>query len=161
MSLRPLLLLVLPLAAACGPKRLGEEGRYQTGDPGDGWRRVSAGGADKAWFNAELAATLYTDSNCLSRFEDSTLPDLITHLTFGVAKGAPLRSEDRMVDGRAALVRAYEGSLDGVAVRIGALTTKRDQCTYDVLLIAAPRHFEAALGAFETVVAGFDVRGDG
>ncbi len=36
MSLRPLLLLVLPLAAACGPKRLGDEGRYQTGEPGDG-----------------------------------------------------------------------------------------------------------------------------
>ena len=155
--IRPLLLAAL--LAGCGPKRLGDEGRYDLGDPGAGWQRVSAGGADKAWHNEALSATIYADSNCLDRYEDSALPDLITHLTFGIAQGEPLRAEELQLDGRAALRRHYAGTLDGVAITLGALTTKRDQCTYDLLYIAPPKRFDEGLPAFDAVIAGFDAPG--
>lgn len=147
----------------CGPKAHKEakriEGRYVVGSPESNWARVRPGGADKAWFNKNLGATVYFDSNCKGRYEDGRLADLITHLTFGLVQGSPLREEVLTLDNREALIRVYDGSIDGVPVRVGAMVTKKDQCLYDGLYIAAPTVFEDGWGNFVGMLSGFETKG--
>jgi hypothetical protein len=156
-------LLLLTMLIGCIPSHsrtaTKAEGRYTVPSPTGDWSRMNPGGADKAWFNNGLGATIYFDSNCLARFEDRPLPDLITHLTFGLAQDAPIREESMTLDGRTALLRVYEGDLDGVPVRVGAVVTKKNRCLYDGLYIAAPGNFDDGWGAFVEVVSGFKTRG--
>ena len=135
------------------------EGHYDVVPPGEGWVSQRPGGADKAWFHTTIGATIYTDSNCGARFEDSALTDLSTHLTYGIARGAPVTEERLVLDDREALMRVYEGALDGVAVNVGVLVTKKHRCTYDMLLISPPHGFDATWPDFVRVATGFRVRG--
>lgn len=164
--MRALLLaaLGLSLATACGPIRKATrdaerlEGRYQLGDPGDGWRAVPSGGADQAFRNPDLAATIYTDSNCGPRYEDRPLPDLAKTMLGGVAdlKAPPTFEEVRQLDGREAYVARRPGRLDGVDVELGVVVLKKNHCVYDLVLIAPPgQRFDDAWASYELLVAGF------
>ena len=47
--MRPVALCALVLATACGAQqRANREGRFDLGEPGTGWRKVSASEADQA-----------------------------------------------------------------------------------------------------------------
>ena len=144
-------------AAADGDRSSRAEGRYALGDPGEGWKPQRPGGADKAWFHADHAAAIYADSNCGRRYEDSSLSDLLTHLTYGISRGDALSEETLQLDGRAALMRVHAGSLDGVAIKVGALVTKKHRCNYDMLFIAPPSTFDVGWPGFVEVVRGFSV----
>ena len=135
------------------------EGHYQISGPSGKWQKVSSGGADKAWFQPDIGASIYFDSNCKSRFEDGRLTDLITHLTFGLVQGSPLKEEILTMDGREALLRVYDGKMDGVAVRVGAIVTKKNECLYDGVYIAAPAQFDDQWNAFVEVISGFKTKG--
>jgi len=162
-------LLLLAALMGCGAKKAPtestparvrkSEGRYTVHQPGDGWARVSSGGADKAWFHKQSSAAIYFDSNCQDRFEDGKLSALLTHLTFGIARGEPIREQAMQIDGRAALARVQAGMLDGVKVKLGAVVTKKNGCLYDALLIAPPSTFESQWSTFVEVVSGFKTLG--
>ena len=155
------LLLIALLTVACNKAHRQSaryEGRYRLESPGPGWDRVQPGGADRAWFNADTSASIYFDSNCLARYEDGRLPDLLTHLTFGIAEGEPLREETLMLDGREALLRMHAGHIDGVQVHIGAVVTKKNECLYDGLYIAPPARFDDGWNSFVQVLSGFESR---
>ena len=156
-----LLLVMMLISCIPRPSRTATraEGKYSVPNPSGGWSRVHPGGADKAWFHSKMGASIYFDSNCMARFDDGRLQDLITHLTFGLAQDEPIREEAMTLDGRAALLRVYNGSMDGVPVRVGAVVTKKDLCLYDGLYIAAPGNFEDGWGAFVEVIGGFKTRG--
>ncbi len=152
------------LGLGCGPKtrkKPSGDTRYTLGTPGDGWTRTRPGGADHAWHNPSLSATIYADSNCAERFDDSELGALLDHVAYGVARGKPVRDEPTRLANRDALVRAWEGSLDGIKVNVGAAVTKKSNCVYDIIAIAPPKHFDATWSAFVRVLEGFETRGDG
>ena len=139
--------------AGCAARRTSAlEGSYQLGEPGGDWQRVEAGGADYAWFNRALSATIYSDSNCGKRFEDRPLADLAKSLVSGVGTGAPTREETFTLDGREAWLGVIPGRLDGIAVQLGVGVLKKDNCTYDVLYVADPAQFDAGYAAFEAVL---------
>lgn len=152
------LALVLALGGCAGRHASRLEGRYDLGDPGSGWERVRPGGADQAWRNADSGATIYADSNCAERFDDDPLEGLLDRLVLGVAQGPPTREASGTLDGRASLMRVWDGSIDGVAVGVAAAVFKKDFCVYDVVYIAPPSSFEAGFTAFESVTAGFRSR---
>jgi len=152
----PAAALLLPLVGcvhAGAARRL--EGHYDLGTPGDTWQRVKPGGADHAWYHQGLSASIYTDSNCASRFEDRPLDALLGSAVFGIAHGDPERIDALTVDGRDARVEVVDGTVDGVAVRIGAAVLKKDHCLYDLVYIAPPTTFDAGWPAFEQVLTGF------
>lgn len=158
--MRAMALAVALCAVACGgrsARRL--EGHYQLGAPGDGWERVRPGGADQAWVNEALGGAIYADSNCGERYDDSALDKLLSALTLGIAAGEPLREEARTLDGRDALLRVSDGTLDGVAVRVGALVAKKDFCVYDVIYVAPPSTFDQGWAGFEAVLERFHTQG--
>ncbi len=149
--------LVVGCSAARQSRRL--EGRYELSTPGAGWREVRPGGADRAWLNEELDASIYSDSNCGVRYEDSALSALATHLTLGLEDALEIEAEEGMLDGRRSFTRRVRGALDGVPVELAATVLKKDQCVYDLVLIAPPSTFEAALADFQALRDGFRTRG--
>ena len=158
----PLFLLAGALMlGACIPKgaarRMARE--MAVGEPGDEWKRVPAGGAEYAWLRTGGSATIYADANCASRYEDGDLGSLLDHLTYGIRHGGADHQEKRVMDGREALLRTWNGALDGVAVRVGAVVLKKDDCVYDLVYIAPPPTFEAGWADFERVLSGFSSQG--
>lgn len=155
-----MILLALSLSTGCGNKATraatAREGRYELGDPGDGWRKVRSGGADFAFREASAGLVIYADSNCGSRFEDSRLPDLAEHLSFGVRLGDPAFEEFFTLDGRDAYMMRAEGSLDGVPVELGTTVLKKDLCVYDIVMIG-PRgdRFQSGWSGYQAAVSGF------
>lgn len=147
------------LVAGCAKRSLPDadpmEGVFRVGRPSADWERQDSGGADYAWFHADHLATIYADSNCRRRFQEGPLSDLLTHLTAGIAKGSPIREESMRLDDRAALMRVYDGAVDGVPVRLGAVVVNKDRCTYDMVYVAPPESFEAGWADFVTVTSGF------
>ena len=77
-----------------------------------------------------------------------------------MAQNEPIREDSMTLDGRDALLRVYNGQLDGVQIRVGAVVTKKDMCLYDGLYIAPPAKFEEGWGSFVEVVSGFRTRGN-
>lgn len=155
-------LLPLVLLAACMPashrqaKRL--EGRYDVGDPGEGWAPVASGGADRAWVHDRFGASLYTDSNCGPRFTGARTEDLATELQAGLHDGSLLFEEKLALGGREGVMRAWSGTLDGIPVHVGAAVVNKDRCTYDFVIVAPPPRFDEAWPAFEAVLDGFATR---
>lgn len=149
----------LVLAAGCMPasyrqaKRM--EGHYVTGEPGDGWQAVKPGGADKAWYNDSIQASIYTDSNCGSHYRELRLPDLALESLAGLRDTTTLTEASRPIDGRAALLRVTSGTLDGVPVTVANTVTNKDACTYDLNYIAPATAFDAGMAAYQAVVDGF------
>ncbi len=157
----PLALLALPLlgGAGCMPsshrvaKRL--EGRYTVPSPGAGWAPVTPGGADRAWYNHALQATIFADSNCGPRYSESRTEDLATELTAGMREVTTTRDEYREFGGREGVLRVHTGRLDGVPVTVALGVVNRGACTYDLTFIAPPDRFEQGWTAYETVLTGF------
>ncbi len=152
-------LALLVLAAGCMPasyrqaKRL--EGHYVTGDPGAGWHAVQPGGADKAWYNDSIRASIYTDSNCGTHYRELRLPDLALESLAGLRDTRTLTEADRTLDGRTALLRVTSGTLDGIPVTVANTVTNKDACTYDLNYIAPAAAFDAGFAAYQAVVDGF------
>ncbi len=156
---RAVFVSLLLLAAGCMPasyrqaKRL--EGHYVTGEPGADWVEVKPGGADKAWYNDSIRASIYTDSNCGTHYRELRLPDLALESLAGLRDTHTLTEENRTVDGRAALLRVTSGTLDGVPVTVANTVTNKDACTYDLNYIAPASAFDAGVAAYQAVVDGF------
>ena len=134
------------------------EGKYETGQPGQGWVQVDPGDADHAWFNKALGATVYTDSNCGPRYAESLSANLATELTAGLRGVTTDRDDILYVLGREGVLRVHTGTLDGVAVRLALGVVNVDACNYDFTLIAPPEQFDAGLSAWQAVVDGFAPR---
>jgi len=155
-------LLLLVLTGACLPasyrqaRRL--EGRYEVVAPGAGWVAVQPGGADHAWFNTELAAAIYTDSNCGPRYQELAIENLSTELFGGLREVTDRKEERRAAGGREGILRIVYGKLDGVEMAVAALTVNRDACTYDLTYLAPPERFDAGLAAYDRVIDGFAPR---
>jgi hypothetical protein len=147
------------LLAACMPasyhkaKRL--EGRYALGAPGAGWSSVQPGAADHAWYNADLHATIYADSNCGPRYTDSLPQDLATELAAGIVGIQTQKDEPLPLDGREGVLRVQSGKLDGVPITVALGVLNKGLCTYDFTYIAPPDRFDAGWGAYRAVLDGF------
>ena len=154
------LLVAVSLAAGCMPASWRQarlmEGKYTIGAPGGGWTSVPPGGADHAWVNKSAGASIYTDSNCGTRYRETRVEDLATELVAGF-QGVTQDLEVRQAIGpREGIIRTHTGRLDGVPVRIGVGVVNQDLCTYDFILIAPIGQLDALWPAYQAVLDGFD-----
>ena len=153
-----ILLLVLLVGCASARQRATRalEGRYLVPSPGEAWAVVEPGGADHAWYNPALAATIYVDSNCGRRYAEARTVDLATELTAGLRGVTTARDEARVIGQREGVLRVHTGTLDGVAVTLAFAIVNKNACTYDLTYIAPPDTFEAGWPDYERMVAGFE-----
>ena len=56
------------------------------------------------------------------------------------------------------VLRVYNGAVDGVDVRVGAVVTKKDLCLYDGLYIASPAVFDDGWGTFVQMLSDFKTK---
>lgn len=152
--------MILLLLAGCASKEVRTstkmEGRYVLSAPDGAWERVRPGGADHAWWNPDLSASYYVDSNCGVRFEDIALSRLVDAQLNGVGQGDALSEEYFTLDGREAYTRLTLGRIDGVPVELSVTVMNKNQCTYDFVLVA-PRGepFGAAWSDVRPTIMGF------
>lgn len=130
--------------------------RYRTAEAPAGWRTGQAPPGDFAYYNARLGATVYADSSCGKKYDDSPLTVLSNHLTMGFEEVEQIDQSAAELSGRGSLERISSAALDGVPVMLATTVVKKDICVFDLILIAPPESFESALTDYRVLRAGFE-----
>ncbi len=131
------------------------EGRYDLSLPNQDWVGVDPGGADKAWRNERLGATLYADSNCGKRYEDVPLQRLVQHQLSGIPIEKRIYEDASNIDGRESFTVRIEGRLDGVRVGMSLTVIKKGECVYDFVAVGPPNQFDDIFRDYESAVSTF------
>jgi hypothetical protein len=131
---------------------------YRTGTAQVGWGVGQAPPGDFAYYNANLGATVYADSSCGTKYDDSPLTVLSNHLTMGFADVEQVDQSAGELSGRGSLERISRANLDGVPVMLATTVVKKDICVFDLILIARPDSFEEALADYRSLRDGFEAR---
>lgn len=126
------------------------------------WARVAVGSHnDLAWSHDGLAAVVQVNALCDQPDQDVPLQALTRHLLNGFTAYTypPVAPEDLQLiplDGREAQRTHLVAKLDGVPRELVLVVLKKDDCVYDLALVAPPgERYTAALPAFEALVASF------
>lgn len=158
-------LLTLTVLAGCGGSSSYVDGNYN-GDatfhvdaPPAPFRRVSVEDANDLAFVTDDGVVIQVNGSCDPAL-DIPLVALTNHLLIGFTEreyvGEP---ELRPLGGREALHTRVRAKLDGVARDLYFVVTKKNECVYDLSLIAPPgAAFERALPVFERMLASFESR---
>lgn len=161
--------IALVLAAAlvgCGGTGTYVDGEYR-GDtsfhvesPPAPFRRISVEDSNDLAFADDDGVVIQVNGSCDPAL-DIPLVALTNHLLIGFTEreyvGEP---ELRTLDGREALHTHVLAKLDGVPRELYFVVTKKNECVYDLSLIAPPGpRFEAARVTFDRMVAGFSSGG--
>lgn len=156
------LALVVFFAAACGggPYLHGrmyrdDEAHYRIGELGSGWSPITVQDNDVAFHSEGLGAIAQVNASC-DPGADIPLTVLTNQLVAGFTARQTLSEDLVPMDGREALRTHMVASLDGVPRELLIYVLKKNDCVYDLTLIAPPgSNFTQALALFESFVAGF------
>ena len=155
--------LVASLALGCGGG--GElrgsvyrdnESVYEIGPTGSDWRRLRVGDDnDLAWESPRHRAVVQINSTC-DPTSDVPLISLTNHLLVGFT-ARDIREQILVpLDGREALRTHVVANLDGVQRELMLYVLKKDDCVYDMALIASEgASFSSATTEFESFAQGF------
>lgn len=139
-----------------GTRYSDREASYRIGPLSSEWQRLSVEDQnDLAWRSEPLASIVQVNATC-DPGSDVPLTALTNHLLMGFTE-RDLRAQDIVpMDGREALRTHVVARLDGVPRELLFYVMKKDDCVYDLALLAPPgAQFERALVEFEPFVAGF------
>lgn len=139
---------------------LTKKGFYKVGELPPDWVRILKRDALVAFRNDAVASTIATDSFCDQAYDDSSLQILTHHLFAGLQNLKILTERPFEMSGRGALRTLFQGSLDGVEVKVDAVVLKKDWCLFDFYLVSPPMQYEGAAAAFETFYSAFDYSGE-
>ena len=157
-----ILLTVIATSLFCGPlgcaKKQVRMDRYRLDKPQGDWRDVKSGSADYAWYNNDIGATIYVDSNCAQRFEDRPLKDSLNSLTAGIRSTKEPIVRELFLDGREAMMIQSKGNLDGVNIQMAAVAISKNQCLFDFVYITRPENFPKGFGDFYQMLHTFESR---
>ncbi len=152
------LAMSIPLFSTGCQKKQVRLDRYTVDTPEGSWKDVKSGSADYAWYNANIGATIYIDSNCGQRFEDRPLQDSINSLTVGLRNHEEPIQRDLFLDGREALMLQTKGNLDGVEVQMAVVALAKNRCLFDFVYITRPESFAKGFGDFHQLLHSFETR---
>ncbi len=128
---------------------------YRIGDLPPGWRQLLVRDADLVFKHGEGGAILINAMCGSDHIDDVPLDVLVNQSLFGVEARQEQARMPLTLDGRAALRAQITGTLDGVPIALDMVVVKKDGCTFDFQLIAAPDEVEKRRPDFEQVYSGF------
>lgn len=124
------------------------------------WKRLKGNDSeqsktDVAYENPRTGAIISLNSACGdTRIED--LHQLTKGLLLGLAQDAPMNQTDIQVDGQPALQTSFETKNEnGTKVRGRVVVLRKEKCTYDLMYIVKPKHFDSLLPYFTKFLEGF------
>ncbi len=135
-------------AAACAPPLAVGPGPLPAA-----WREVRRG-AESVAFHHGGGGTIAVDTTCEDA-DDVPLDVSTNHLLIGIEERREHGRARLTVDGRRALRTRVDGVLDGVRVAMDLVVVKKDGCTWDLVLVAAPEVFERRRPEFDRFLAAF------
>ncbi len=141
----------------CAKKQVRLE-RYQVDKPKGDWKPVKSGSADYAWYNSDIGATIYIDSNCGQKFEDRSLRDSLQSLTVGIRTSTEPIERELFLDGREARMLQTKGNLDGVDIQMAAVALSKHQCLFDFVYVTRPETFADGFSDFNQLLYTFKTR---
>jgi hypothetical protein len=126
---------------------------YRIGSLDAAWSRFDLSGSNLA-FRHPSGGSILINSTC-EGIKDVPLEVLVNQSLFGVEQKHELEREGFTLDGRAAIRVRLTGALDGVAVHLDLVILKKDDCVYDLELVAGERAFPASDQDFWRFAQGF------
>lgn len=155
-----------------GPKNTGRVTGYSKGKVNTQFGGYFVGPLDSVWkkksykksvitfVHLENNASISTQSFCSQAYSDVSLKFLMKDIFIGLEKSKTLRKESFVLDNREALKWIQEGFLDGVQVRIDAVSVKKNNCLIDFYLVSPQAEFHNAQEDFVAFYSGFRFLGD-
>ncbi len=132
-----------------------DEAHYRIGELGAGWAPVVVQDNDVAFHSERLGAIVQVNATC-DPAGDIPLTVLTNHLLAGFTQRQTLSEDLLPMDGREALRTHVIARLDGVPRELLIFVMKKDDCVYDLTLIAPEGpSFASAQTVFEGFVGGF------
>ena len=133
-----------------------EDTRFEIGELGDKWRRISAERRpDVTWYDENRAAIIQINASCDPAL-DIPLSSLTNHLLIGFTEREVIDESLNELDGRESLRTRVTAKLDGVQRELLLQVVKKDGCVYDFALAAARgAPFESALVDFDAMLSEF------
>lgn len=154
-----LTLLAASTALACSPISFknhiysNDEVSYRVGALPSAWQRFSIDDGNLA-FRHTAGGTILANGMCAD-VNDVPLDVLINQALFGVAGKSEQPRERFLLDGREAMRARVSGQLDGVDVALDLVVLRKDECVYDLQLVAGREVFAAREPDFERFMRAF------
>jgi hypothetical protein len=126
---------------------------YRIGSLDSVWTRFDLSGSNLA-FRHRAGGSILVNATC-EGIKDVPLDVLVNQSLFGIEQKHELGRDPFTLDGRAALRVRLSGAVDGVSVNLDLVALKKDDCAYDLELVADPHTFPARDQEFWSFVQGF------
>lgn len=127
---------------------------FQIGTLPNSWQRVDVEGSLVA-FHHHDGGSIYVYARCGRDSDDVPLSALTQHLLIGFTE-RNVQSEQKIpFNGREALRSVIDAKLDGVAVMLDIVVSKKDGCVYDLTHIAKAQRFEQNQRDFQNFIHEF------
>ena len=142
-----ILFFILILLSSCSAFQSDDNGRYtksenvknNIGEPKAPWRSVQKNeGSDFALNNVKTNSIFLFNSSC-RKFEASNLNTLTASILTGINDLEIIEKSTTTYQGREAMKIIAKGQLDGITRFFNILTTQKNYCIYDYVLIAIDR----------------------
>ncbi len=156
--------LVFLLAACSGPALNGGVWKvggaeFRIGAIPQTWHRVETLGTSAGFRDDPHEASILVGARCNVASDDAPLLALTNHLVMGTTERDIVSQDTIPFDGREAMHTILRAKLDGVRMSYDIYVLKKDQCVYDFVFVAEPKHFDDGAPAFERFVSGFHTTG--
>ncbi len=151
-------LIALALAACAAPRVDGRfqdpNARFSLALPGLPWQTTSVPGTLFSVRQPDWGAAIGLAAECASP-EPGPLPAVARHLFFGLQQADVASRVPVEVAGVPGMRTHLTAQLDERPVEIDAVTLRLDACLYDLMVIAPPDRFAAALPDFDRLLGSW------
>jgi hypothetical protein len=158
--------MVLVFGGCGGPSASFKDGLYRKGDVVfhvgslDGWERVRVRGNDLAFYREDAAAIISVNGEC-THAKDPPLRILAMQTLIGFTDRDIVLEETIPFDEREAMHMIVRAKLDGIPRTISLYVMKKNECLYDLTLVAPPERHPELVPQFDRFAIGFRAFGDG
>lgn len=115
------------------------------------WKSIPPQGADKTYIHNDHGSIIMINSLC-KKYDSSGLDVLSNNFLTGLTNLEIIEKKSVPYKGREAMTILSKGKLDGVLVFLNTLTSNRNHCTYDFVLISPSKVNEEDLKTYQALL---------
>jgi hypothetical protein len=128
---------------------------YTVGMLPEGWERLATHAKTISFYDKGSRSSISTDAICDRSESNRSLSSLAGGMAGAVEDRKVVQEQEFMLDGRGALSRRVEGTLDGVPTVVDLVVTRKNECVFDFYLVAPKGADGAARADFDAFYRAF------